>query len=274
MVYKNIGNREMNAKEFYEAGQLNNAIDAVTQVVKKHPKDTNSRAFLCELLLIMREWDRADKQLDFIGHQNPDAMPGVALWRQLIRAGQARDQFFSDGRAPEVLETPNDLVQTYLKASVALRESNLSEAKQFLDAAEELRPQLKGTINDVEFDDFRDLDDIAPGVMELFTSTGKYYWIPLSRIIALTFHKPESPLDLVLRRATIETNHDGPEGEVYIPAVYHRVSEEDKERVLLGKSTDWVGEENDPVFGLGQKMFYANDQAMPIMEIEEITFAQ
>jgi len=264
----------MNAQEFYQAGQLDNAIEAATAAVKKKPMDSGARGFLTELLIINREWERADKQLDFIGHQDPNAMAAVALWRQLIRAGQARDQFFSDGRVPEVLEIPNDLVQMYLKAAVNIRENNIAEANNTLAEAENARPKLKGTLDGQTFSDFRDLDDSAPGVLEVFTSTGKYYWIPMSRIVSLSFYEAESPLDLIMRRAHLQINDEGPDGEVYIPAIYQTFQEEDRSNLLLGRATDWVGEENQPVFGVGQRMFLVDDEAKTIMELGDIEIAQ
>ena len=262
----------MKPKEFYEVGQLDNAIDAIIAEVKKYPTDISRRGFLCELLFVKRTWERADKQLDLIGHQDPNTMHMVALWRQLIRAGQARDQYFKDGRIPEVLEEPNDLVQSYLKASVSLRENDNTEAFKILEEAETKRPELKGSLNGKTFSDFRDLDDSAPSVLEVLTSTGKYYWIPFSRISHLAFHSAEGPIDLVFRRATLTTNQEGPDGDVYIPTIYRKLLEEDQERLLLGKATDWIGDEGEPILGVGQKMFLVDDESISIMEIEELSF--
>lgn len=264
----------MNAKELYEAGRLTDAIAAITEEVKKKPMDVHKRGFLCELLMVAREWERADKQLDFIGHQNPDAMMTVAMWRQLLRAGQARDQFFSEGRIPEVLEEPDELVQLYLKASLLVREGDKASAFTVLEEAEKIRPRLSGSINGQAFDDFRDLDDSFPGVFEVFTSTGKYYWIPADRIESIEFHAPESALDLTLRRATLQTNNEGPDGEVYIPAIYANIPDDDKDRTLLGRTTDWQGDEGEPVTGVGLRMFYVNDEAKTIMEIQNLEFNQ
>ncbi len=262
----------MNAREFYQAGQLDNAIKAIVDEVKKNPTDTNRRGFLSELLLISREWDRADKQLDMIGHQSPDAMMGIMMWRQIIRAGQSRDQFLTKGRVPEVLEVPDDLVQNYLKAAVLLSDGQTKKAATLLEAAEEGRQPLSGELDGERFSDFRDLDDRMPGVLEVFTCNGKYYWIPWSRVISLDFFTPESALDLVYRRAHLEINGDGPDGEVYIPAVYMPVPEEDREATLLGRSTDWLGEDGEPTMGAGQKMFYVGEQAKTILEMQRLKF--
>ncbi len=262
----------MNAEALLEAGRLSEAIAAVTEEVKKKPLDMNKRGFLAELLLIARQWDRADKQLDVIGHQQPDSLTTVSMWRQLIRAAKAREDFYNEGRIPEVLEEPDELMQAYFKASIFLREGNKSEAYQILEAAEAMRPHLSGTLNGEAFIDFRDLDDSSPGVLEILTTTGKYYWVPLTRIEHLAFHAPVSAVDLTFRRASIQTNKEGPEGEVFVPAIYPATPTEDKDRLLLGRATDWIGEADEPVLGVGLKMFYVNETAKTIMELEDLRF--
>src|SRR5690348_15435348 len=93
----------MNAHEQFDAGHLNDAVTAALEEVKKAPADTGKRGFLAELLCFTGDLERADKQLDALGHQDPKVMVGVALFRQLIRAEQARQQFYSEGRLPEFL---------------------------------------------------------------------------------------------------------------------------------------------------------------------------
>lgn len=264
----------MDAKQFFEAGQLNDAIQSATDAVKKKPMDVHLRGFLCELLIIARNWDRADKQLDFIGHQNPDSIMTVSMWRQLIRASKAREEYYAEGRVPEVLEEPDEIVQAYLKASLLMREGNKAEAYTLLEKAEELRPKLSGSLNGEKFDDIRDLDDANPGVLEVLTSTGMYYWVPYTRISHIEFHAPESAVDLVLRRASLQTNKDGPEGDIFIPAIYPTLLDDDVDKLLLGRATDWTGEEGEPVIGSGLRMFYVNDEAKTIMELNEIVFDQ
>jgi len=56
----------MNAKELYEAGQLDEAIAVVTAEVKRAPTNTAARNLLCELLCFAGQWERADKQADAI----------------------------------------------------------------------------------------------------------------------------------------------------------------------------------------------------------------
>src|SRR5437868_6818125 len=172
----------MNAKESFHGGDLQGAIAAASEEVKRHPGQTSPRALLAELLCFSGELERADKHLDAIGQQDPEAMLGVAVLRQLVRAELSRREFYEQGRVPEFLTPPPPHVRLALEASICLREGKPGEAAAKLDEAETCRPHLAGTRDDRPFDDFRDVDDLTATFFEVFTTTGKYYWIPNERV--------------------------------------------------------------------------------------------
>jgi len=263
----------MNAKELFRAGQLAAAINASVEEVKQRPTDWDAREFLCELLILSGDLERADKHMDVLSHQNPQLMVGVALLRQLVRAEQARLQLFSEGRIPELLEAPDAGLRAALQASVLLREGEAEQAKRIMDESEENREPLVGYVNGSRVDDFRDLDDLLSGVLELLTSNGKYYWIPFKRIKQMEFRPAERTLDLLWRRAHIEVDRDGPSGEVYIPATYVPLDNSLSDEARLGRTTDWVGGEDSMMRGIGQRMFLVGDEALPIMDIQELRFS-
>src|SRR5262245_11528456 len=122
----------MDARELYQAGLLKDAIAAMNAEVKQHPADTGSRALLCELLGFAGNLERADTLLDTLGTQDPQAMVGISLWRHLIRAEQARQQFFGEGRLPEFLGEPTPVLRLHLEASIHLREGRSAEAAKLL----------------------------------------------------------------------------------------------------------------------------------------------
>jgi hypothetical protein len=107
--------------------------------------------------------------------------------------------------------------------------------------------------------------------IEVLTTTGKYFWVPTERVASIVFHPPKRPRDLAWRRATISVN-EGPDGEVYIPAIYDSAQPEIADNYRLGHNTDWTGDETGPVRGIGQRVFLAGDDAHPIMEIVELRF--
>jgi type VI secretion system protein ImpE len=260
----------MNAHQLYQAGRLREAITAVTAEVKSKPTDLDRRGLLCELLCFAGELERADTQLDVIAHQDPTANVGVSLWRQLIRAEQARRQFHSEGRLPDFLDQPTPVQRLHLEASILLRDGKASEAAQVLARAEEQRPHVAGTCDGKPFDDLRDLDDLTASSFEVLTSTGKYYWIPLERVELVELRTPARPRDLLWRQAHMIVK-DGPDGEVYLPAIYASTYAEQDEALLLGRATDWRGGNGAPMRGLGLRTFLIGEEDRTILQIETIT---
>jgi type VI secretion system protein ImpE len=260
----------MNASELYQAGKLQEAITAATTAVKQHPNELSRRGLLAELLCFAGDLERADLQLDVMGHQDPQAAMGIGLFRHLVRAEQARRQVYSQGRLPEFLEQPSPLLRIHLEASIHLREGRPAEAVKMLGQAEEQRPRLSGTCDGRPFTDLRDLDDLTAPLFEVLTSNGKYYWIPMERVESIEFRPPARPRDLLWQRVHLVVR-GGPDGEVYLPALYAGSHADADDRIRLGRFTDWKGGQGEPVRGLGQRTFLVGDDSRPTLEIKEIT---
>jgi len=258
----------MDARELYTAGDLEGAIAAITEVVKKKPADTTARGFLCELLCIAGELERADKQLEIVTNQSAEVAVGVSLVRQLVRAETLRAEFHRDGRVPGFLGEPTEELSLRIEASVHLRAGEGPEAADALGRAEELRPHPTGTMGGSSFDDFRDLDDLTAGVLEVLTSTGKYYWIPWHRVRSLSPRKPERPIDLHWLPVELDVA-DGPDGVVYLPAIYPG---DDGGALRLGRETDWRRGAGDTVFGRGLRTFLVGDDDRTILQLERLEF--
>ena len=261
----------LKGSELYTAGQLTEALDAMNEEVKRHPTDQTRRGFLAELLCISGDLERADKQLDMLGKQDPKAAIGVGILRQLVRAEQARQQFYSEGRVPELLGAPSEHLQKHLEASVLLRDGQPGQAAELLHQAEEQRRPVAGTCNGESFDDLRDLDDLTACFFEVLTNNGKYFWIPMDTVVSVEFHRPERPRDVLWRRAQLSV-HDGPDGEVFFPAIYADGDDVSSDQTRLGRATDWIGGHGAPVRGVGQRTFLVGTSDRPIMELESLEF--
>jgi type VI secretion system protein ImpE len=258
-------------REHFQAGRLQDAIDASLAEVKANPNDTDRRGLLAELLCFAGQWERADKQIDTIGHQDPQAIVGLSLVRQLVRAEVSRRECFMEGRPPELLAESTPSMAKSLEALVALREGNGEEAAKLLADAEMLRPATAGRCGDAPFDDFRDLDDLTAGMFEVLTSTGRYFWVPIEHVQTLEFRPPKRPRDLLWRQVSMSVEN-GPDGEVYLPAVYFAAEPMEDEQLVLGRGTDWIGGQGAPTRGCGQRMYLVGDNAIPIMQLSTIEF--
>lgn len=251
---------------------MNDAISALNEEVRQHPADRKSRVFLSELLCFAGNLERADKQLEVLQSQFPDAAVNISLLRQMVRGEEARQQFFSEGRAPELLTEPTPAMALHLEASVCLREGNGAEANELLEKAESERVAVSGTCDGVKFDDFRDLDDLVGPFFEVITSTGKYFWIPTERVVEIECYEPTSALDLLWRRVRMVVR-DGPDGDVYIPAIY-AAGGEVEEAARLGRVTEWTGGDGEPTRGVGLRTFLVGESARTILECSEISFEE
>jgi type VI secretion system protein ImpE len=260
----------MNAREYYQAGQLKEAIAAISAEVKQHPTDTARRGFLCELVCFSGDLDRADMQLEIMATQDPEAALGLSLFRQLVRAEQARRQFYAEGRLPEFLGEPGPGLRLRLEASILIREGQMAEATKRLDEAEGQRPRVSGVCNDQPFGDLRDLDDLTAGVFEVLTSNGKYYWIPIEQVELVEFRPPGRPRDLLWQRAHMIVR-GGPDGEVFLPTLYAGTHAEPDDRMRLGRATDWRGGNGGPVRGVGLRTFLVGEESLTTLEMKNIS---
>ena len=267
-----------NAGALFRACRLGDAIAAANAEVRRRPTDLGARVLLAELLLFDGNLERADVLLDAAAQADPTAAVVAAEFRQLLRAEIARRQMSREGRVPEFLGEPTAALRAALAAQVALRAGDMAEAARQAAEIETLRPRAPGVAKrgdgdgDLAFDDFRDVDDLCAGFFEVLTTTGKYFWVPTERVASIAFHPPRRPRDLAWRRATISVK-DGPDGEVYVPAIYDCPRPGLADEYRLGRSTDWIEEAGAPVRGIGQRVFLAGDEALGIMELGELRFA-
>lgn len=260
----------MTSGEKYEAGDLEGAIESALQAVKADPGNTAARYLLCEFLCFAGDLERADKQLQTIGRQDHEAMLAVHLFRQLIRAELSRYEHYRAGRLPEFLEDISPAAENALRVSLAVRENDPKLSDLMLKAEAE-RSQPSGKCNGTLFEDFRDLDDVAAAILEVYTPKGQYVWLPFLSIETIAFFKPERARDVLWRHAEITTS-SGATGDFYVPCLYVDSSKAEDVNVQLGRSTEWRGEAGQPVRGAGQKMWLVGDEALSIHQIDRVEF--
>lgn len=259
----------MDAEELFKAGKLTDAVEYQLAIVKKNPTDTKARFFLAELSAFQGDWDRADRQLDAIVLQSTGTPLLTLLFRQLIRAEIIREQVFTAGRAPELVVELDRECQLQLEMNTALRLNQSEQYSQLRERSKDIQATLNGSCDDQPFTIIQDLDDRFRGVAEILTASGKYFWVPWQNIQSLEFAKPERPMDLVWRKATIAVD-GGPDGEVYMPVRYpnpNAWTDEDK----LGRGTQWQEHSEGIVTGMGQRMILIEEEGVPIMEIKRLS---
>ena len=258
------------AKELFEAGKLTEAIEQITNEVRADPTNTSRRTFLFELLCFAGDWERAEKQLDVIGHQSAQAEMGVMIYRALIKAEHERRRVFAEGVQPHFLKEPPAYVDLNLAGIKQLTQGKLTEARATLDRSEEERPAIRGKLGDQEFSDFRDYDDFVAPVLELFVKD-RYVWLPFEQVKSLEVSPPKQLRDLLWASARVEAL-DGTIGEVYIPSLYAGTSEHADNQTKLGRLTDWKQLSDDLYRTVGLRMFRVDDEDKTLFELRSVEF--
>ncbi len=254
-----------------DAGNLEAAMEAALKVVKSNPTDSTARTFLFELACFAGNWERAEKQLDVIGHQDDNAMIGSLIFRQNIKAERDRLNVFAGSLKPEFLITPPDYVIGLLMANNRLREGKTAEAREILDKVEEERPAFACQIDGAEAADFRDFNDLTSCVFEVIVKD-TYIWLPFEHVEKIEFMPPKSLRDLFWMQAKVETTN-GTNGEMFFPALYANSFKNASDEVRLGKVTDWNDLGSELYAGAGMRLFQVADGHQSISEISKIEFA-
>src|ERR1700749_1294890 len=90
----------MSPRELFQAGKLNEAVQALGAEVRDNPTDARRRTFLFELLCFKGEYDRAEKHLHVLADANKDAQVGAVLYFASLHAERLRRDLFSKREYP------------------------------------------------------------------------------------------------------------------------------------------------------------------------------
>ena len=231
----------MNAQELYRAGRLGDALKALSAEVRDNPTDARRRTFLFELLCFAGEYSRADKQLEVLAQAGPSSEIGVLLYRSALFAERQRQDLFESG------SYPNKVVL----------------------------PERSGAINGKSFKSFSDADPRIGARLELFAA-GNYLLLPFEHIASIHIEPPKRLRDLLWTPAAVRTtpSFKGTElGEVMLPVLSPFSWKNPDDAVRLGRATVW--EENeafDDQIPIGQKMWLADDEEIPFLELRSLEF--
>jgi type VI secretion system protein ImpE len=252
------------ALDLFRDGRLADAITLASGSVRDAPADIGKRLFLAELMLFSEDFERVDASFAAMESLDPSVTPGIAPFRQLLRAEVVRRQTWREARLPEFLGEPTLALTLSLKALVAFLAGDAAAAADIALEAETVRPAVAGQHGDTRFDDIRDTDDLCAGFLEVLTVTGRYFWVPFERVEEVVFHPPERLRDLFWRRCAMSVK-DGPEGDVYVPATYVAPAVERDGLFAAGRKTDWSGDAL--VRGRGQRMLLVGEDGIAIQDI-------
>lgn len=261
----------MQAHDHLALGQVDRAMEEAAAAVRNRPMDLDARLLLLDLYCLNARWDRAANQLDVLESLENFSQAGLASYRVLIEAERARASFAETGDpAPRWIVEPPSWAADHLAALERLREGDPEGARVLALRSEEARPTLRGTMGDLAFEGFRDLDDTLGPFLEVVTQQGLSY-APWEDVRFLDVAPPRIVRDLLWAPARLALNQ-GPIGKVYLPALYLGTAAAPEGALRLGRETRWRDLGAGLLAGVGLKMFLYGDESLTLFELRELTF--
>jgi type VI secretion system protein ImpE len=228
----------MNAEELHAAGRLAEAIQAQTQLVRTRPTDADARFLLLALLCAAGDLERATRQLDALGANDPATQAGGRIVTQLLAAETRRREVLAGRGLPLLPPDPPADVAHRAQALAAAAQGDAAAAAAALDAAADASPLVAGKLDGHPFDAIRDTDDLLASVVEVFAG-GRYLWLPFADLRWLEVKPPKTLLDLVWVPAELEDRR-GSQAHVHLPVLYAGSHEHPDEAIRLGRRTEWA----------------------------------
>lgn len=232
----------MSAQSLFQAGRLDEAIDALSAELRNDPTDARRRTFLFELLCFAGNYDRAEKQLDILSQAGQQAAMGSLLYRSALHAERTRQAMF--------------------------------EADQ-LPLSSEPSTAIAGTLNGRPFASLEDGDPRVGPRLEIFAA-GQYTLLPLAHIESVRMEAPKRLRDLLWAPALVRTapSFKGLElGEVLVPVMAPGSAQDEDDAIRLGRATAWIALEDGREAPIGQRVLRVDGEEVPLLEVRELVIA-
>lgn len=256
----------MNATELLRAGRIDEALSALQDQVRNQPGDAELRVFLFQLLAVMGQWSRAQKQLAVAGELEAKALAMVQIYRAALDCEALRAEVFAGRLTPLLLGEPADWIALLVQALHLDGEDRGEAAVQLREQAFEAAPAVRGQANGEAFAWFADADPRLGPVLEVIVN-GRYAWLPMQNLRSLKTEAPEDLRDLVWLPAEL-TLINGGSTVALIPSRYPETPTQGDAAACLARRTAWA----DDKLPLGQRLFATDSGDYPLFELRNLQF--
>ncbi|MEM9583105.1 MAG: type VI secretion system accessory protein TagJ [Pseudomonadota bacterium] len=255
----------MEAEDLLKSGDLDGALAALQDAVRKNASHAPLRIFLFQLLCVRGEWKRAINQLKVSAEMDPMAVPMAQTYREGIICEVYREKVFAGEKEPLIFGEPQEWIALLVEALKAQAAGNLAQANEIRAKAFDAAPAVSGKIDDTAFEWIADADPRLGPILEVVVN-GKYYWMPFNVISKIEFEEPADLRDAVWTPCSIKLANGG-DIVALIPTRYAGTTESGDAAEKLARATNWqdIGEE---IFeGIGQRLFATDLGDTALMDI-------
>ena len=256
------------AMQFSSADPLAH-FDDLRKMIQKQPQRSDLRIFLFQIYCVQGEWMKAGTQLDVLLELDPSSKPMVETYREALKCEALRREVFDGKRSPLVLGAPQDWLAMMIEALRVDAEGRPDAAAQLRAQALEAAPTTSGKLDDAPFEWLADADSRLGPVVEAIIN-GKYYWVPVSRLVRIEIEKPADLRDFVWAPATL-TLENGAANVALIPTRYPGTEREADSKLRLARATDWREQPGGAWHGVGQRTLATDQAEVALLDVRVIS---
>lgn len=260
------------AERTLREGDPRAALARLQEDIRARPADAKLRVFLFQLLCVVGQWDRALNQLKVASELEPLALPMAQMYGEAVRCEMVRDEVFEGKKSPMVLGEPDQWLALLIESRLRAGLGDAAQSEDLRLRAFDEAPTSAGTLNGQPFEWIADADSRLGPVMEAIIN-GRYYWVPYSRLRAVTIEAPEDLRDLVWMPAQLQFENGG-ESLALIPTRYPGSQDAEDGSLALSRKTTWEPFADDAYRGLGQRIIATDEGETPFLEIHALTITQ
>ncbi|MFK5949736.1 MAG: type VI secretion system accessory protein TagJ [Methylococcales bacterium] len=260
----------MDISELIKQGLLVDALQTVQQQVRSNPADPKLRVLLCQLQLILGQWDKARTQLDVLKELDPMSQFMVQTYQQVLVCEDIRRDVFAAKRSPIVFGEPEPWIALLLEALRVEVEGKVEAASKLRAEALEKATVISGSIDNECFEWIADSDSRLGPMLEAVVN-GQYYWVPFHRLSLIQLTAPEDLRDFAWLPAQFVWANGG-EAFGFIPSRYSGSEDSSDSFIQLARKTEWQEISPESYKGLGQRMMTTDKNDYPLLDIREIKF--
>lgn len=258
----------MQAEDLLKAGDLDGALAALQDAIRKDAANPQLRIFLFQLLCVRGDWKRAIAQLKLSAEMDDEATAMAQTYREGIICEVYREKVFKGEKNPMIFGEPEPWLALLIEAQKLLAQGKTAEAAQLRAQAFDQAPAISGTVNGTAFEWIADADMRLGPVLEVIVN-GRYFWLPFAQIAKLEIEAPADLRDAVWTAATL-TLRNGGEVVALIPTRYADTPAQGSDSDKLARSTDWRDAGAETFCGIGQRLFATDKEDIALLDIREL----
>ena len=251
-------------------GRLEEALAGLQAAIRKAPADPKLRTLLFQLTCILGQWDRAMTQLNVLADMDAKALPMVQTYRAALLCEELRAEVFAGKRTPLLFGKPAEWAALLVQSLVLETQGHAAQAAALHAQAFEQAPTSSGKIDGQPFAWLADADVRLGPVLEAIVD-GKYYWIPFSKLSAITTEKPADLRDLAWLPAYLTLSNTG-QVVALIPTRYPGSEGSADAAIRLARKTNWNERSDGSATGSGQRMFASDHGEYSLLDVRSIEF--